>query len=76
MLKMANEMHGILFGNVQPVSGGVYRAEALGEESFLQDVVSPIYEVMRKVVTSNSSIKLVPLSCKFGELLKNIVLIC
>ncbi|KVH97549.1 1,3-beta-glucan synthase subunit FKS1-like, domain-1 [Cynara cardunculus var. scolymus] len=50
---MANEMHGILFGNVQPVSGGAYQAEALGEESFLQDVVSPIYEVMRKEARRN-----------------------
>ncbi|KAI3719792.1 hypothetical protein L6452_20697 [Arctium lappa] len=50
---MANEMHGILFGNVQPVSGGAYQAEALGEESFLQDVVSPIYEVIRKEARRN-----------------------
>ncbi|KAJ9563699.1 hypothetical protein OSB04_008859 [Centaurea solstitialis] len=50
---MANEMHGILFGNVQPVSGAAYQVEALGEESFLQDVVSPIYEVMRKEARRN-----------------------
>lgn len=52
---MANEIHGILFANVEPVSGGTYQPEAVGEESFLQDVVSPIYEVLRKVVTFNST---------------------
>lgn len=46
---MSNEIHGILFSNVQPVSGGAYQSAPHGEESFLQDVVTPIYEVLRKV---------------------------
>ncbi|PWA73942.1 glycosyl transferase, family 48 [Artemisia annua] len=50
---MANEVHGILFANVESVSGGTYQAEAVGEESFLQDVVSPIYDVMRKEAKRN-----------------------
>ncbi|GJY84562.1 callose synthase 7 [Tanacetum coccineum] len=50
---MANEVHGILFANVESVSGGTYQAEAVGEELFLQDVVSPIYEVMRKEAKRN-----------------------
>lgn len=47
--QMAHEMHGILFGNVLPVSGGAYQPVSHGEESFLRDVVTPIYEVIRKV---------------------------
>ncbi|KAI7726587.1 hypothetical protein M8C21_011004, partial [Ambrosia artemisiifolia] len=50
---MANEIHGILFANVEPVSGATYQAEAVGEESFLQNVVSPIYEVMHKEAMRN-----------------------
>ncbi|KAL7607018.1 hypothetical protein Lser_V15G15427 [Lactuca serriola] len=50
---MANEIHGILFGNVESVSGARYQPEAVEEESFLQDVVSPIYEVMRKEARRN-----------------------
>ncbi|XP_071706332.1 callose synthase 7-like [Rutidosis leptorrhynchoides] len=50
---MANEIHGILFSNVESVSGGTYQAEAVGEESFLQNVVSPIYEVMHKEAMRN-----------------------
>ncbi|KAK2983367.1 hypothetical protein RJ640_017751, partial [Escallonia rubra] len=45
---MASEIHGILFGNVQAVSGGTYQTTARSEGSFLRDVVTPIYEVMRK----------------------------
>lgn len=61
MIKMANEIHGILFGNVESVSGARYQPEAVEEESFLQDVVSPIYEVMRKVITSISTFYTVPI---------------
>nr|XP_043638747.1 callose synthase 7-like [Erigeron canadensis] len=50
---MANEMHGTLFANVQPVSGGTYQAVPLDEESFLRDVVTPIYEVIRKEARRN-----------------------
>ncbi|KAK9051238.1 hypothetical protein SSX86_027864 [Deinandra increscens subsp. villosa] len=51
--QMANEIHGILFANVEPVSGATYQAEAVEEESFLQNVVFPIYEVMRKEAKKN-----------------------
>lgn len=47
--KMSNEINGILFSNVQPVSGGAYQTTMRGEESFLQNVVTPIYEVLLKV---------------------------
>ncbi|KAF5754287.1 putative 1,3-beta-glucan synthase [Helianthus annuus] len=50
---MANEMHGTLFGNVQPVSGGTYQAAPVGEETFLRDVITPIYEVLRKEARRN-----------------------
>ncbi|KAI3713989.1 hypothetical protein L1987_72578 [Smallanthus sonchifolius] len=50
---MANEMHGTLFANVQPVSGGTYQAAPLGEEAFLRDVITPIYEVLRKEAWRN-----------------------
>ncbi|KAK3032507.1 hypothetical protein RJ639_036174 [Escallonia herrerae] len=50
---MAGEVHGILFGNVQTVSGGTYQPPARSEESFLRDVVTPIYEVMRKEARRN-----------------------
>ncbi|KAK1438031.1 hypothetical protein QVD17_03832 [Tagetes erecta] len=50
---MANEMHGTLFANVQPVSGGTYQAAPLGEEAFLRDVITPIYEVLRREARRN-----------------------
>ncbi|XP_076942454.1 callose synthase 7-like [Bidens hawaiensis] len=52
---MANEMHGTLFGNVQPVSGGTYQAAPVGEEAFLHDVITPIYEVLRKEAWRNKN---------------------
>ncbi|CAN4104415.1 unnamed protein product [Withania somnifera] len=52
---MAHEMHGILFGNVLPISGGAYQPVSHGEESFLQDVVTPIYEVIRKEARRNEN---------------------
>ena len=67
---MANEVHGILFANVESVSGGTYQAEAVDEESFLQDVVSPIYEVMRKVLRFDSALLYYcKYLCRFGEFL-------
>lgn len=47
--QMSNEIHGLLFSNVQPVSGGAYQSAPRDEESFLREVVTPIYEVLRKV---------------------------
>lgn len=46
---MAREVYGFLFGNVGHVSGGSYQTVPHGEESFLKNVVAPIYEVIRKV---------------------------
>ncbi|XP_023736558.1 callose synthase 7 isoform X1 [Lactuca sativa] len=50
---MANEMHGILFGNVQPINGGTYQVVAVDEEAFLREVISPIYDVLRKEAMRN-----------------------
>ncbi|KAM1716874.1 hypothetical protein COP2_025053 [Malus domestica] len=44
--QMANEMYGILFSNVHPATGETYQAAARDEESFLRDVVTPIYQVL------------------------------
>ncbi|KAG7653299.1 1-3-beta-glucan synthase subunit FKS1-like domain-1 [Arabidopsis suecica] len=50
---MANEVHGILFGNVYPVTGDTYEAGAPDEEAFLRNVITPIYQVLRKEVRRN-----------------------
>ncbi|KAI3698658.1 hypothetical protein L2E82_42371 [Cichorium intybus] len=51
---MANEMHRTLFRSVQAaVRGGTYQAAPLGEEAFLRDVITPIYEVVRKEARRN-----------------------
>lgn len=46
---MANEMSGILFSRVETVTGGAYQVASRPEEHFLQEVVTPIYEVLLKV---------------------------
>lgn len=46
---MANEVHGILFGNVYPVTGDTYEAGASEDEAFLRNVITPIYQVLKKV---------------------------
>ncbi|CAA0816289.1 Callose synthase 7 [Striga hermonthica] len=53
--RMAHDMYGTLFGNVQHVIGGTYQAAPQREESFLMDVVTPIYEVMQKEVWRNKN---------------------
>lgn len=40
-------MHETLFGNAQLVTGDIHLARH--DEKFLQDVITPIYEVMQKV---------------------------
>ncbi|KAF5207089.1 Callose synthase [Thalictrum thalictroides] len=50
---MANELHGILYGNVHSVSGGTFQPAHQGEESFLREVVKPIYQVLRKEAWRN-----------------------
>lgn len=42
---MADELDGILSGNVQSVTGAYFEAE----DSFLQNIVTPIYKVLVKV---------------------------
>ena len=51
LCKMANEVYGILFSNIHPVSGATYQSAARDEESFLTEVISPIYQVLLKVTT-------------------------
>ncbi|XP_020701852.1 callose synthase 7 isoform X1 [Dendrobium catenatum] len=50
---MANELRAILFGNVHSASGGYFKPAYQGEESFLKEVVTPIYLVMRKEALRN-----------------------
>ncbi|KFK42965.1 hypothetical protein AALP_AA1G062200 [Arabis alpina] len=50
---MANEVHGILFGNVYPVTGDTYEAGAPDDEAFLRNVITPIYQVLRKEARRN-----------------------
>ncbi|XP_059452724.1 callose synthase 7-like isoform X2 [Corylus avellana] len=50
---MANEVYGILFSNIHPVSGATYQLAARDEESFLTEVISPIYQVLLKEVKRN-----------------------
>ncbi|XP_023736557.1 callose synthase 7 isoform X2 [Lactuca sativa] len=47
---MAKEMHETLFGKVQSVSGG---KNQVGEEAFLCDVISPIFDVLLKEARRN-----------------------
>lgn len=46
---MAKEMHETLFNNVQHVTGASSHIAPLDDESFLKNVVTPIYEVLLKV---------------------------
>lgn len=46
---MANEVYGILNSNAHHVSGETYQTVAHDEESFLRDVIAPIYGVLFKV---------------------------
>ncbi|KAL9244286.1 hypothetical protein vseg_018081 [Gypsophila vaccaria] len=50
---MATEIHGILFGNAHPITGETYQTARHGDESFLKDVIAPIYDVIRKEVRRN-----------------------
>lgn len=50
---MAEDVYGILFGNVRPVTGDTYHGSqtaAPDEETFLRTVITPIYQVLRKVI--------------------------
>lgn len=47
---MANEVFGILYSNAHPVTGESYQNEARDEEHFLRTVITPIFEVLHKVI--------------------------
>ncbi|OMO49645.1 Glycosyl transferase, family 48 [Corchorus capsularis] len=50
---MANEVYGVLFSNVHPVSGDTYQSAVPDDESFLRNVITPIYQVLRREVKRN-----------------------
>ncbi|XP_030515431.1 callose synthase 7 [Rhodamnia argentea] len=51
--KMADEVFGILYSNVHPVSGDTYQSAAPDDESFLRNVITPIYQVLRQEARRN-----------------------
>ncbi|KAL0884530.1 hypothetical protein Bca101_008511 [Brassica carinata] len=51
--EMANAVYGILFSNAYPVTGDTYEAGAPDDEAFLRNVITPIYQVLRKEVKRN-----------------------
>ncbi|XP_043699238.1 callose synthase 7-like isoform X3 [Telopea speciosissima] len=52
---MARDLDGILHSNVYSVSGGTFRPAHQGEEAFLREVVTPIYQVLRKEAKRNQA---------------------
>ncbi|KAI3865926.1 hypothetical protein MKX03_024076 [Papaver bracteatum] len=50
---MANELYGILYSKAHSASGEAIRPAYQGEESFLEKVITPIYQVMRKETRRN-----------------------
>lgn len=51
--RMADELYGVLLGNVHPVSGASVQPAHQGEEAFLREVITPIYQVIRKEAQRN-----------------------
>ncbi|CAK7346670.1 unnamed protein product [Dovyalis caffra] len=51
--QMAHEVYGILYSNVHPVSGETYETAAPDDEAFLRNVITPIYQVLRKEARRN-----------------------
>lgn len=50
LIQMAYELHGVLTGDVSMITGEkVEPAYGGGNESFLENVVTPIYRVIEKV---------------------------
>lgn len=47
--KMANELNGTLYSNVERISGVTYQTIPHDEEYFLKEVVTPIYNVLYEV---------------------------
>ncbi|XP_022741019.1 callose synthase 7-like isoform X4 [Durio zibethinus] len=50
---MANDVCGVLFSNVYPVSGDTYQTAVPDDEAFLRNVITPIYAVLWKEVKRN-----------------------
>ncbi|KAF7833505.1 callose synthase 7-like [Senna tora] len=50
---MCNDVYGVLYSNVHPVSGDTYQTAARDEE-FLKEVITPIYEVLTKEAKRNN----------------------
>lgn len=46
---MCHDVYGIIHSNPHPASGETYQTESRDEESFLRDIITPIYEVLAKV---------------------------
>ncbi|KAM1010652.1 callose synthase 7-like isoform X1 [Malus sylvestris] len=53
--QMAKEVYGILSSNAHPPTGEIYETTARDEESFLRDVVTPIYQVLYKEAKRNKN---------------------
>ncbi|KAL3754841.1 hypothetical protein ACJRO7_002007 [Eucalyptus globulus] len=51
--RMASEVSGILGGNAHPVGGDTYKLEEAGDESFLGNVITPFYQVLREEAKRN-----------------------
>ncbi|KAL9422970.1 hypothetical protein AB3S75_035119 [Citrus x aurantiifolia] len=54
---MAEDVNGILFGNVHSVTGDTYHHSQMAapdEETFLRTVITPIYQVLRKEAKRNN----------------------
>ncbi|XP_021300707.1 callose synthase 7-like [Herrania umbratica] len=50
---MANDVYGVLFSNVHPVSGDTYHSSVPDDESFLRNVITPLYGVLRREAKRN-----------------------
>ncbi|KAJ8424949.1 hypothetical protein Cgig2_018756 [Carnegiea gigantea] len=53
LLQMATVIHKVLDSNVPAITGETYQNAIHGGESFLDDVISPIYDVLRKEAQRN-----------------------
>jgi len=47
---MAHEVYGILYSNVHLVNEETFETTAPDDEAFLRNVITPIYQVLRKVI--------------------------
>ncbi|XP_052309124.1 callose synthase 7 isoform X2 [Populus trichocarpa] len=50
---MAHEVYGILYSNGHPASGETYETTTPDDEAFLRNVITPIYQVLRKEARRN-----------------------